>query len=86
VVGEVPAELMDKILADAAQLSGVNAASIIVQMSQAVEWPDGSLGCPKPGVAYLQVITSGYHVILLAGATTYDYRADGRGRFFVCKA
>jgi hypothetical protein len=76
---------MDKILADAAQLSGVAASSIIVQMSQAVEWPDGSLGCPKPGVAYLQVITSGYHVVLLAGTVGYDYRADERGRFFVCK-
>jgi hypothetical protein len=85
VVGEVPADLMDKILADATQRSGVAAAAIIVQMGQAVEWPDGSLGCPKPGVAYLQVITPGYHVVLVAGASSYDYRADARGRFFVCK-
>lgn len=86
VVGEVPADLLDKILADAAQRSGVAAAAITVQMGQAVEWPDSSLGCPKPGVAYLQVITSGYHVLLLAGAGSYDYRADVRGRFFVCKS
>lgn len=84
VVGEVPTDLMSKILADAAHLSGVDTASIIVQKGEAVEWPDGSLGCPKPGVAYLQVITPGYHVLLLAGASSYDYRADGRGRFFVC--
>ncbi|MEI7768763.1 MAG: hypothetical protein WCI67_02185, partial [Chloroflexales bacterium] len=85
VVGEVPTDLLDKILADAAQLSGVPAASIVVQVGQAVEWPDGALGCPQPGVVYLQVITPGYHVVLLAGARSYDYRAAERGRFFVCK-
>jgi hypothetical protein len=85
VVGEVPADLMDKILADAAQRSGVAAASIVERVGQAVEWPDGSLGCPKPGVVYLQVIVPGYHVVLLAGAGSYDYRADARGRFLLCK-
>ncbi len=83
--GAVPADLMNKILADAAKLSGVDAAAISVQTSQAAEWPDGSLGCPQPGTAYLQVITYGYQVVLRAGTNSYDYRADGGGRFFVCK-
>ena len=82
---EVPVDLMNKILADAAKLSGVDAAAISVQTSQAAEWPDGSLGCPQPGTAYLQVITYGYQVVLRAGTNSYDYRADGGGRFFVCK-
>jgi hypothetical protein len=83
-VGEVPVDLMDKIRADAAQRSGVAVASIVEQVGQAVEWPDGSLGCPKPGVAYLQVITPGYHVVLVAGVGSYDYRANDRGHFFLC--
>lgn len=85
VVGEVPADLLNKILADAAQRSGVAAESIIVQQGQAVEWSDSSLGCGKPGVAYLQVITSGYQVMLQAGESTYDYRATSNGRFILCQ-
>lgn len=85
VVGEVPSDLLAKILADAAQLSGVDAAAIIVQKAEAVEWSDSSLGCPQPGMAYMQVITPGYQVVLAAGAATYDYHANARGRFVLCK-
>jgi hypothetical protein len=81
----VPADLLAKILADAAQRSGVGAAAITVQLGEAAEWPDSSLGCPKPGVAYLQVITPGYHVLLQAGTASYDYRADDRGNFVLCQ-
>jgi hypothetical protein len=31
------------------------------------QWPDSSLGCPQPGLSYLQVITDGY-VVKFAGA------------------
>jgi hypothetical protein len=86
VVGEVPADLLAKILADAAQRSGVDAAAIVVQKGVAVEWNDSSLGCPQPGIAYMQVITPGYQVVLEAGAATYDYHANARGRFILCKA
>ncbi|MBX0330428.1 hypothetical protein K2Z83_22465 [Oscillochloris sp. ZM17-4] len=85
VTGEVPADLLAKILADAAQRSGVDAAAIVVQKGAAVEWNDSSLGCPQPGVAYMQVITPGYQVVLEAGATTYDYHANARGRFILCQ-
>jgi hypothetical protein len=85
VVGEVPADLLGQILADAAQRSGVDVASIVVERGEAVEWSDGSLGCPRPGMVYLQVITPGYHVVLQAGGSSYDYRADERGRFLLCQ-
>jgi len=85
LVGEVPADLLAKIVADAAQRSGVNAASIVVQRGEAVEWNDSSLGCAKPGMAYMQMITPGYRVVLQAGQNGYDYRANTRGYFFVCE-
>jgi len=31
--------------------------------AKAVEWSDTSLGCPKPGMMYAQVITPGYRVV-----------------------
>jgi hypothetical protein len=44
-----------KALADA----GITADLRLVS-SEPKEWPDSSLGCPKPGMQYLQVITSGH--------------------------
>ncbi len=85
IQGEVPADLLANIIADAAQRSGVDAAAIVVQQGEAVEWNDGSMGCPQPGVAYLQVIIPGYRVVLQAGDNNYDYRADTRGRFLLCQ-
>lgn len=86
VTGEVPQDLLDQIIDDAARRAGVDRAQVVVTVGEAVEWPDGSLGCPQPGVAYLQVITPGYRVQLEAGASSYDYRVDDRGRFSICEA
>ncbi len=33
-----------------------------VESVKEAQWPDSSLGCRKPGVSYMQVITSGYAV------------------------
>ncbi|NTV63806.1 MAG: hypothetical protein HGA65_09755 [Oscillochloris sp.] len=84
IVGEVPADLLAKIIADAAERSGVEAANIVVQKGQAIEWSDSSLGCPQPDMAYMQVITPGYQVLLQVGASTYDYHANTRGYFLLC--
>jgi len=47
------------------------------------DWPDTSLGCPQPGMVYLQVITPGYLVILEAGGRRYEYHTD-RQRAILC--
>ncbi|EFO81110.1 FHA domain-containing protein [Oscillochloris trichoides DG-6] len=83
-VGEVPADLLNTLIADAAQRSGVDAAAITLLRGAAVEWNDSALGCPQPDMAYLQVITPGYQVILQAGQQTYDYHTDTRGYFILC--
>jgi hypothetical protein len=44
----------------------------------AQEWPDSSLGCPKPGSQYLQVITPGYRVRLMAGGKMYHVHVADR--------
>lgn len=50
------------------------------------EWPDGSLGCPQPGMVYPQVITPGYLVVLEAGGTRHAVHTDLQGRTVVCEA
>jgi predicted small lipoprotein YifL len=84
VTGEVPTDLMDKIMADLAQRSGRPRSEFTEVIGAAVEWSDGSLGCPQPGQMYPQVITPGYHVVLRVDDVEYDYRATTDGFFFLC--
>ncbi|NTU82248.1 MAG: hypothetical protein HGA45_23195 [Chloroflexales bacterium] len=82
--GQAPPELLAELVADLAARTGAPADAIVEVASEAVEWPDSSLGCPQPGQSYLQVITPGYRVLLQSGDTVYDYRAAERGFFFLC--
>ncbi len=85
IVGEVPQRFIEPVLADAAQRSGVAAGAIVVVRAQAIEWNDGSLGCPQPGQFYTQAIVPGYWVVADAGGRTLDYRLDDRGFFRLCE-
>ncbi|MBI2919133.1 MAG: hypothetical protein HYY01_14255 [Chloroflexi bacterium] len=49
-----------------------------------MRWPDASLGCPQPGVAYAQVATPGYRIILTSGGKEHHYHSDERGPPFFC--
>jgi len=39
-------------------------------------YPDTSLGCPREGAAYAQVVTTGYKFLLTYRNRTYDYRVS----------
>ena len=86
VTGEAPAELLAAILADAADRTGLETEVLVVIQDQAVVWPDGSLGCPKPGMMYTQALVDGYHILVQAGDAVLDYRATGRGSFVLCES
>ena len=86
VTGEVPAALLDQILADAEARTGVPAGEIVVTQAQEQEWSDGSLGCPEPGQMYTQAIEPGYHVLLEADGEELDYRATVRGLVRLCES
>ena len=76
---DVPDTLMNQIRADAAQRAKVSPAQVQVVSSTAQTWNDGSLGCPRPGEFYTQVMVDGYQVIARAGGRTYDYRTSHNG-------
>ncbi|GAA5038311.1 hypothetical protein ACFQRL_01470 [Microbacterium fluvii] len=42
--------------------------------AEAVTWPNGALGCAKPGQTYTQAEVAGLQVIVEVDGTTYDYR------------
>jgi len=68
--------LADQAQLDLSQVLGLPVNEITVLSVEAVEWPDSSLGCPQPGMSYLQVVTPGYQILLQAQGKTYSYHAD----------
>ena len=42
----------EAVLADASKRTGIEAAKLEVLESAWVTWPDGSLGCPQPGLQF----------------------------------
>jgi hypothetical protein len=86
VTGEVPDEYLAAVLEDAAERTGLPVEGLVVIRSEFVEWSDGSLGCPEPGMMYTQAIVPGYRVEVGAGDGVLDYRLDDGGRFRLCEA
>lgn len=82
---DLPDTLLQPIYADVIERSGASLDQIQVVRAEAVVWPDPSLGCPQPGMAYPQVLVEGYWVILEVDGTQYDYRGSGVGQFILCE-
>jgi hypothetical protein len=77
---------VDAALRDAASHLGVPAASLTVERVEARDWPDASLGCPRPDVLYAQVVTPGYLVVISGSGKTLEYHTDAQGtRVVLCQ-
>ncbi len=85
-VTNAPAEMIEAALDDAANRSTTARADIKMTSAEAVTWPDGSLGCPKPGMMYTQALVAGYRIVLQAGEQTLNYHAMSRGKPVFCPA
>jgi hypothetical protein len=79
-----PDDLLQAIRVDAAERVGVEADNVSIETSEAVDWPDASLGCPGPQMGYAQVITPGFLVVVDVGGNRLHYHTDSVGRFIVC--
>jgi hypothetical protein len=76
--------LINKAIADLAQRLSSPTAEIKVLEATAVVWPDSSLGCPQPGMAYTQVPEDGLLIRLQAGEQIYEYHSGGIRDPFLC--
>ena len=72
------------VVEDAAHRSGLPRESIKVLAATRVTWPDGSLGCPEPGMLYTQALVPGYRIVVQAGERQYEYHAGTRGQPTYC--
>lgn len=68
-----------------AERIGVSVSEITVTEIEEAEWRNSSLGCPQPGMMYLQVITPGFRVVLEAGGVAYEYHSDKGARVIPCE-
>lgn len=85
ITGEVPEEILGKIIEDLIQRTDVDQQNIQIIRAEAVTWSDGSLGCPKPGEMYTAALVDGYWVVLQLDGKNYDYRVSNSGYFKLCE-
>lgn len=84
-VSGIPSDLLNRILADAGERTGVAPDALVVTRAEAVTWNDGSLGCPEPGMFYTMALVDGYQIVVDAGGKTLDYRVQSSGLFRLCE-
>jgi len=77
--------LIEKAKADLAQKLTVSVDEINLMEATAVTWPNASLGCPQEGMAYAEVLTPGYLILLEYRDNTFEYHASGRDTIVTCE-
>ena len=77
--------LVEMAVQDLAAKLGAKAEDIDVLEARYVTWPDSSLGCPRPDLEYMQVLTDGVLIVLRHGSTSYHYHGRHDGPPFYCE-
>jgi hypothetical protein len=73
------------VVARAAEEAGVAIDEVRVVSAEEVTWPDGSLGCPEPGMGYTQALVAGFRVVLEIGGDELNFHAAQGGEFRFCE-
>ena len=71
-----PESLVALATADASRRTGAAPGDVRIARIEAREWPDRSLGCPRPGMGYAQAITPGYLIVAEAAGQQLEYHTD----------
>ena len=58
---------------------------IEVVKAEEATWRDGSLGCPQPGVEYLQALVNGMLIVLRVKGQEYEYHSGAGGKPMLCE-
>jgi len=78
--------MIESVLDDAVTRTGLDRSKLVVESAATVIWPDGSIGCPQPGMNYTMALVPGYRIIVRAGEERLDYHASRSGYFVLCPA
>ena len=84
---EIPTELQpyaESAIQIAAEALGVDPDDVTILSIQSATGRNSSLGCPKPGFMYLQVITPGYLVKVEVAGQQHEVHMNERGHGVLC--
>lgn len=71
-------------IVDLSQRLDIPADEVTVVSIEEVRWPDTSLGCPAPDMAYAQMVVDGVKIVLEANGQTYAYHGRDPKTIFLC--
>jgi hypothetical protein len=77
--------LIEKAKEDLAQRLSIAITQIEFVEAKEVVWPDASMGCPQPGMAYIQVPQDGAMIVLQVEGKAYEYHSGGNRGLFLCE-
>ena len=82
----IPRAVRRAVVADAAKRFKVAESAVVLARAEQLNWSDGSLGCPEPGMAYTQMLVAGFRVDASTSEGTLTYHTDSRGKVVSCGA
>lgn len=63
---------------------GADPDAIELVVAESVVWPDGSIGCPEPGMMYTQALVEGYRIVLTVDGEEVAFHGAGNDPPFRC--
>jgi hypothetical protein len=78
--------LVQLAVADLSNRVGIPENVIVIEQVKPIEWPDATLGCPKPGMDFTPVVTPGYIILIQVDEKIYVYHTDDASRVIQCPA
>jgi len=82
---DLPAAFIAAVKVEIADDAGVSVNEVTIISAEALTFPDGSLGCPVPGLNYIQVQIDGFKVVGSAAGATFDYRGTSPSDITRCE-
>lgn len=76
--------LVEQAKEDLAERLSIPVSSIDLLEARDVTWTNSSLGCPQPGMYYMEVLAPGYLIRLRADGREYEYHAGRSRKVFLC--
>jgi hypothetical protein len=83
-IGQMDQQMIDDLLEQAAQETGVALDEIRIVTAEAVTWSDGSIGCPEEGMGYTQALVPGFRAVIEVAGEEMHYHAGSDGQFVAC--
>ena len=74
----VPAVIRRLVVADAAAHLRVAKTSVVLSRADRVVWSDAGLGCPQPGMGYIQAVEPGFRIVARTAETELIYHTNER--------